>query len=113
MMEEHTTRGGRPLAKLQLFGLFDKTGRCDFDTDELQVRYGYSASTIRHWRREWIKQRDGTNDLRPRCSRCGFTGWEKSPLMVNGVCLWCNLEREGLDIAKLVEEYGWNAILGS
>ncbi len=92
-------------------------------TGEIAELVGCSPSTVlNRMRRYGIERRNGGSEGqrwvcnkrsekdRCRCSRCDCYGWEKSPILDNGMCLWCQLEVEGVDLTWWAENVGWGGI---
>ena len=58
-------------------------------------RVGCYKDTVKYWRK---RREDGVTEDGPRCTRCGFFGDEKRPIMESGRDLWCELTAQGFDL---------------
>ena len=83
---------------------------------QIADQLGCSRNTVMSYRVEWRRKRGELKDVNiQHCTRCGFAGWEHSPILPDGVCLQCHLDLKGINsltlaetgtLSELVEKYG-------
>ena len=93
-MTAQQTWNGKITVRLRMNEFFNRQGHSDFTSRELAERFDCSMTCAARYRRFWAEEKE-KEERGPRCIRCGFYGWEKSPILETGRCLWCELEREG------------------
>ena len=70
---------------------------------EIARRYGIRKDTLRLYARSVLPHhlyyiRRYTPSATPRCRRCSFLGEARNPLLADGMCLWCHVEKAGWDL---------------
>lgn len=61
--------------------------------EEVGEELGCPAELVTYWRKRRARERKG------RCRRCGLLAEERNPVE-DGLCLWCRLELEGVDLLE-------------
>lgn len=90
------------------------TGWADRIGREIAAEAGCSAGTVYAVRRE-RREREERELIRQgqRCRRCEFYEEPKNPVGDDGLCLWCRLEGQGIDLLAFHESGAAAALLGS
>lgn len=87
--------------------LWDRLDDGTHTQDELVALIGVDWSYITNLRRDWVRRQARRDAEGDRCVRCKFFFEELVPHKEDGLCLWCWLDREGIDHSKFYESGEW------